>query len=251
MPRLDPRPKTSPSATGLPPHGAGGTRCSSCHRNVVDAPDQPGSGANLHLNGTVDFCDANTPANTCHGSAASPAPLPIYQGNSIPGGHRGGAAPAALVTPPARHSWPHPVLGVPSGSGQTCLAPAISAQVTRPAQSQARVFNVPGSGTLARARGARYGSQSGDLLGAYCHGGVSAQHRTGPRASSRSPTGSHPTAARVGRASHQVFGTPDRGNTNRVCRLPRQHHRLCRKHHLFQRVGSPDHDPHERSLRCD
>jgi predicted CxxxxCH...CXXCH cytochrome family protein len=170
-----PRPATQTCTFchGLPPNGAGGTRCSSCHRNVVDAQTNLIS-ANLHLNGTVDFADANTPCNTCHGSAASPAPPPDLQGNSDPGAIGVGQHQRHLVTPqldirgPIQcsecHQVPANVLS-PGHFGPGHAPGTVAAAAVFP--------NVPGSGTLARAQSAApvWDRSRATCSGAYCHGG--------------------------------------------------------------------------------
>jgi len=170
-----PRPaaQTCTFCHGLPPNGAGGNRCSTCHRSVVDAQAKL-IGTSLHLNGTVDFADPNTACNTCHGSAISPAPPPDLQGNTDSsavgvGQHqRHLTAPVLDIRGPIQCSECHQVPSDAStpghyGSGH---APGTVAAAT--------VFpNVTGSGTLARAQSASplWSSGSTTCTGAYCHGG--------------------------------------------------------------------------------
>jgi predicted CxxxxCH...CXXCH cytochrome family protein len=156
---------------GLPPNGAGGTSCSNCHRSVVDAQSNL-INPSLHLNGTVDFADANTPCNTCHGSPNSPAPPPDLRGNSAPSAVGVGQHQLHLTASPLRgpiqcsecHQVPTNVLS----SGHFGQGHALGAVVG------AAVFpNVTGSGTLARAQSAspKWNPDSTTCLGAYCHGG--------------------------------------------------------------------------------
>ena len=176
-PRWDatPRPvtQTCTFCHGIPPNGAGGTSCSTCHRSVVDAQTNLIS-TTLHLNGTVDFADPNTPCNTCHGSANSPAPPPDLRGSSDPsavgvGQHqRHVTAPLLGIRGPIQCSECHQV-------PTSVLSPGHLGQGHAPGTVvRAAVFpKVAGSGTLARAQSA---SPTWDptLLtcsGAYCHGG--------------------------------------------------------------------------------
>ncbi|MGC9982145.1 MAG: CxxxxCH/CxxCH domain-containing protein [Polyangia bacterium] len=158
---------------GLPPNGAGGTRCSTCHYSVVDAQANLVS-TSLHLDGTVEFADVNTPCSTCHGSVNSPAPPPDLEGNTDSsavgvGQHqRHVVAPVLNIRGPIQCSECHQVPADASTPGHygTGHAPGSVAA--------AAVFpNVAGSGTLARAQGASpvWNSSSMTCTGAYCHGG--------------------------------------------------------------------------------
>jgi predicted CxxxxCH...CXXCH cytochrome family protein len=170
-----PRPATQTCTFchGLPPNGAGGTGCSNCHRSVVDAQSNL-INPSLHLNGTVDFADPNTPCNTCHGSASSAAPPPDLQGNS---------APSAVGVGQHQRHLTAPVLGI-RGPIQCSECHQVPANVLSPghfgqghapgAVVGAAVFpNVTGSGTLARAQSAspKWNPDSTTCSGAYCHGG--------------------------------------------------------------------------------
>jgi predicted CxxxxCH...CXXCH cytochrome family protein len=170
-----PRPATQTCTFchGLPPNGAGGTLCSTCHHDVVDEQTKLIS-TTLHLNGTVDFADPNTPCSTCHGSASSAAPPPDLQGNS--------ATSAVGVGQHQRHVAA-PVLGI-RGPIQCSECHQVPANVLSPghfgaghapgAPVGAAVFpNVTGSGTLARAQSASptWNPVSTTCSGAYCHGG--------------------------------------------------------------------------------
>ena len=158
---------------GSPPNGAGGTRCSSCHHLVVDAQANLIS-TTLHLNGTVDFADPNTPCDTCHGSASSPAPPLDLQGNSD--------TSAVGVGQHQRHVTA-PLLGI-RGPIQCSECHQVPANVLSPGHfdlghspgtvASAAVFpNVAGSGTLARAQSASpaWDPSLTTCSGAYCHGG--------------------------------------------------------------------------------
>ena len=158
---------------GLPPNRAGGTHCSNCHHNVVDAQANL-INPTLHLNGTVDFADPNTPCNTCHGSVSSPAPPPDLEGNSDSsmvgvGQHlRHVTTPVLDIRGPIQCSECHQVPANASSPGHfgPGHAPGIVAAAT--------VFpNLAGSGTLARAQSAspNWNPSSTTCTGAYCHGG--------------------------------------------------------------------------------
>jgi Doubled CXXCH motif (Paired_CXXCH_1)./Geobacter CxxxxCH. len=170
-----PRPATQTCTFchGLPPNGAGRTSCSTCHRSVVDAQTNLVS-TTLHLNGTVDFADANTPCNTCHGSANSPAPPPDLGGSSDPfavgvGQHqRHLAIPQLNIRGPIQCSECHEV-------PTTVLSPGHLGPGHVPGVAvRAAVFpNVAGSGTLARAQSASpaWDPNLMTCSGVYCHGG--------------------------------------------------------------------------------
>jgi predicted CxxxxCH...CXXCH cytochrome family protein len=160
---------------GLPPNGAGGTRCATCHRNVVDAQLPPRLlNTSLHLNGTVDFADANTPCNTCHGSADSIAPPPDLQGSSDPSAKGVGQHQRHLSSPQLGirgaiqcsecHQVPGDVLG-PGHFGPGHAPGTIAGAVVFP--------NVAGSGALARAQSAspEWKPDSLTCVAVYCHGG--------------------------------------------------------------------------------
>jgi predicted CxxxxCH...CXXCH cytochrome family protein len=160
---------------GIPPNGAGGTRCATCHRSVVDEQTPPRLiNASLHLNGTVDFADANTPCHTCHGSASSIAPPPDLQGNSDPTSRGVGQHERHLTSPrlgirgPIQCSECHQV---PSD----VLSPGhFGAGHTPGASANPAVFPaVTGSGALARSQSAspRWQSDSLTCVDVYCHGG--------------------------------------------------------------------------------
>ena len=158
---------------GTPPNGAGGTRCSTCHHNVVDAQTNL-INTTVHLNGTVDFADPNTPCKTCHGSDGSAAPPPDLQGNT--------ATSAVGVGQHQRHLTA-PVLNI-RGPIQCSECHQVPANANSPGHfgaghvpgtvAMASVFpNVTGSGTLARAQSASptWNHNSTTCTGAYCHGG--------------------------------------------------------------------------------
>jgi len=170
-----PRPasQTCTFCHGTPPNGAGGTRCSTCHYSVVNAQANLVS-TSLHLDGIVEFADANTPCNTCHGSVGSPAPPPDLGGNTDPSAVGVGQHQRHVVTPvlnirgPIQCSECHQVPADASTAGHygTGHAPGTVAMAT--------VFpNVAGSGTLARAQSASptWNHSSTTCSGAYCHGG--------------------------------------------------------------------------------
>ena len=167
-----PRPaaQTCTFCHGLPPNGAGGTQCSTCHRSVVDAQTKLVN-TNLHLNGAVDFADADTPCNTCHGSASSPAPPPDLQGGSLPSSVGVGQHQRHLtvgIRGPIQCSECHQVPADVSSPGHLGPGHAPGAVV------RAAVFpNVAGSGTLARAQSASptWNPTLMTCSGAYCHGG--------------------------------------------------------------------------------
>jgi len=158
---------------GLPPNGAGGTTCSNCHRSVVDAQFKLVSTA-LHMNGAVDFADANTPCNTCHGSVTSPAPPPDLGGNS--------ATSAVGVGQHQRHMTA-PLLGIrgPIQCSECHLVPTnvLSPDHLGPGHAPGTVVRAPvfpkvtGSGTLARAQSASpvWDPAAMTCSHAYCHGG--------------------------------------------------------------------------------
>jgi predicted CxxxxCH...CXXCH cytochrome family protein len=172
-----PKPAAAPTCTsfchGLPPNGAGRTQCSTCHRSVVDAQGNLVSTA-LHLNGTVEFADANTPCNTCHGSANSPAPPPDLGGSSDPSAVGVGQHQRHLTTPlldirgPIQCSECHQV-------PTTVLSPGHLGPGHVPGVAvRAAVFpNVAGSGTLARAQSAlpAWDPNLMTCSGVHCHGG--------------------------------------------------------------------------------
>jgi predicted CxxxxCH...CXXCH cytochrome family protein len=170
-----PRPATQACTYchGVPPNGAGGRRCSNCHSSVVDANFTLVSTV-LHLNGTVDFADPNTPCSTCHGSPASNAPPPDLQGSSDPAAKGVGQHQRHLTSPllgirgPIQCSECHqvPVNANSSGHFGAGHAPGTVAAAT--------VFPiVAGSGTLARAQSAspKWDSTLLTCAGTYCHGG--------------------------------------------------------------------------------
>jgi predicted CxxxxCH...CXXCH cytochrome family protein len=170
-----PRPATQACnyCHGLPPNSAGGVRCSGCHRAVVDAKLTLVNTV-LHLNGTVDFADANTPCNTCHGSAASNAPPPDLQGNSDPAAKGVGQHQRHLTSPllgirgPIQCSECHQVpvtVNSPGHLGSGHAPGTVAAATVFP--------NVAGSGALARAQSAAPKWDSTQLTCArtYCHGG--------------------------------------------------------------------------------
>jgi len=170
-----PRPaaQTCTLCHGIPPNGAGGTSCSTCHRSVVDAQLKLVS-TTLHLNGTVDFADANTPCNTCHGSVASSAPPPDLTGNTATsavgvGQHqRHVTAPQLNIRGPIECSECHQVPDNVLSPGHLGPGHAPGTVVS------ATVFpNVTGSGTLARAQSASpvWDPKLTTCSGAYCHGG--------------------------------------------------------------------------------
>ena len=158
---------------GLPPNGAGGTGCATCHRSVVDAQANLVS-TTLHLNGTVDFADPTTACNTCHGSANSPAPPPDLKGSSDPSAIGVGQHQRHLTTTlldirgPIQCSECHQVPASVLSPGHLGPGHAPGAVV------RAAVFPmVAGSGTLARAQSASptWDPKLMTCSGAYCHGG--------------------------------------------------------------------------------
>ncbi len=191
---------------GLPPNGAGGTRCSNCHRNVVDAQANL-INTTLHLNGTVDFADPNTPCNTCHGSASSPAPPPDLAGHSDSaavgvGQHqRHVTAPLLDIRGPIQCSECHQVPA-------NVLSPGHLGQGHAPgAVAVATVFpNVTGSGTLARAQSASptWDANLVTCSGAYCHGGgepLNTDHTPGIQ---QTPNWVSPDSGECGTACHGI-----------------------------------------------
>jgi predicted CxxxxCH...CXXCH cytochrome family protein len=209
-PRWDatPRPATQTCTFchGLPPNGAGGTRCSNCHHNVVDAQANLVS-TTLHLNGTVDFADANTPCNTCHGSASSLAPPPDLQGNS--------AASAVGVGQHQRHVTA-PVLGI-RGPIQCSECHQVPANPLSPGHfgaghapgtvAMATVFPNPAdSGTLARAQSASptWNHNSTTCSGAYCHGGGEPLNTDKTAGLQQTPNWVSPDSGACGTACHGI-----------------------------------------------
>jgi predicted CxxxxCH...CXXCH cytochrome family protein len=191
---------------GLPPNGAGGTRCSNCHHNVVDAQANLVS-TTLHLNGTVDFADPNTPCNTCHGSASSPAPPPDLQGSS--------AGSAVGVGQHQRHVTA-PVLGI-RGPIQCSECHQVPANPLSPSHfgaghapgtvAMATVFpNLAGSGTLARAQSASptWNHNSTTCSGAYCHGGGEPLNTDKTAGLQQTPNWVSPDSGACGTACHGI-----------------------------------------------
>ncbi|HEX7597678.1 MAG TPA: CxxxxCH/CxxCH domain-containing protein, partial [Polyangia bacterium] len=158
---------------GTPPNGAGGKLCATCHRSVVDAQVKL-INTSLHLNGTVDFADADTPCNACHGSATSNAPPPDLQGNTASSAKGVGmhqrhlTAPLLGIRGPIECSECHQVPATVGSPGH--LGPGHAPGTV----ASAAVFpNVTGSGTLARAQSAQptWNATSLTCSGSYCHGG--------------------------------------------------------------------------------
>lgn len=160
---------------GLPPNGAGGTRCATCHRSVVDPVDPTKLiSTALHLDGKVDFAEAGTACNTCHGSASSMAPPPDLQGNV--------AISSLGVGLHARH-LSSPVLGL-RGPIQCSECHLVPSNVSGAAHfgaghapgtvMQAVVFpSGTGWGALAKADSAqpKWNHDTATCAGVYCHGG--------------------------------------------------------------------------------
>jgi predicted CxxxxCH...CXXCH cytochrome family protein len=160
---------------GSPPNGAGGTRCATCHRSVVDATD-PNKLINtaLHLDGKVDFAEPGTPCNTCHGSATSNAPPTDLQGkteiSSLGVGlhQRHMTAPILGVRGPIQCTECHPVpTSVPGAAhfGGGHAPGSVVLPVVFPSGA--------GWGALARAEGAqpKWDRTTATCSGVYCHGG--------------------------------------------------------------------------------
>ena len=178
----------------------------------------------------------------------------IWRGTPTPRSW-GLASTAARDGAYAGYSWSDSVLGVPSGSCQRAQSwpfrPRSLAGHSRGGRGLSQCGRI---GTLARAQSASPKWNPDRRLVRVRTVMAAASHST--------PTGpGHPADAQLGFARQRsvrvhlsrhpsaIRGTPDRGDANRVCRLPREDHRCLGEHHLHQRGRSSDHDPYERSLR--
>jgi predicted CxxxxCH...CXXCH cytochrome family protein len=152
------------SCHGIPPAGHPGSECELCHGPGYSATTV---NLDLHANGTVDFGGAAAACNTCHGSAANPAPPIDLQGRTDPSLPTVGAHQAHLNANR---------LSSPIACGECHLVPS---KVNDPGHLDsalpAEVFPL-GSGPLARARGATptYSHQNATCSSVYCHGGGTA-----------------------------------------------------------------------------
>jgi predicted CxxxxCH...CXXCH cytochrome family protein len=209
---------------GLPPNGAGGTKCATCHRSVVDPADSTKLVSTaLHLDGKVDFAEPGTACNTCHGSASSMAPPPDLQGNSATSSvgvglhQRHLSAPVLGLRGPIQCSECHLVPTNVSGSAHFGAGHAPGTVM------QATVFpSGAGWGALARAESAqpKWNHDTATCSGVYCHGGGEPLNTDSTAGVLQTPNWVNPDAGECGSTCHGIpprFNGHPTGATRTTC----------------------------------